>query len=646
MPMSQLSNHVYTFGDFHLDCTRSQLIRKDQAVPLTPKVFDTLLLLVENAGRLVEKDEFVHRLWPDTFVGDDALIRNIYVLRKVLGETEDGQEFIATIPKRGYRFQAEVQALTAGSTGVAPLTQINSISGAITEVRTARSDSVSRWPRAEAKTWRMFLVAIIVFAVLSTAAFVFIKFRSSTILSPVIRGLAVLPLESLSGDPSQDYFADGLTDQLITDLSRISRIRVISRTSVMQYKGTRKPLPQIAHELNVDAVVEGTILKSGDQVRITAQLIHVIPERHLWSQSYVGDLSDVLALQQRVSSDVASHINSKMSLQEQADLKQIRAVNVAAYDAYLQGLYFESQQSPEALQRAVAYFQRAVQKDPAYSLAYVGLAHCYTELGYRDVLSPKEVNEKAKIAALKAFQLDQNVAETRTALASIEHDAFEWDAARTEKEFQTAIQLNPNYAPAHDRYSDLLLEQSRADEAIRETKRALELDPLNIAVGSHLADAYYYNRQYKEAIVQRKKVLELFPTASEPNQNLILDYLADGSPRQFLRQAQRWLEVSGEASAKTAAAQLSGLESADYRKVLRILIQQAVAQRKAAYASAVWIAILYAADGDKEQALTWLEKGYDERDPNLHFIRMEPSFDGLRTAPRFQKLSTSIGLAQ
>lgn len=642
--MVELSSSVYAFGDFRLDRGRGLLYRNNQPVPLTPKVFETLLMLVENSGDLVEKDDFMKRLWPDTFVGEDALAQNVSLLRKALAESDGSSTYIVTVPKRGYRFEAGVTQLpTLRSGGPAAIEPMGR--GLARTEKPIEADSVGYPAIAWVRNWRTFASVIVGLAILVIAAFtLFRNIRSSGVQPTVVRSLAVLPLESLSGDPSQAYFADGLTDQLITDLSQISGLRVISRTSVMQYKGIRKPLSQITRDLNVDAVVEGTIMKSGDQVRITAQLIQSSPERHLWAQTYVGDLSDILTLQQRVSSDIASSVRSNLSPQEEAKLKQVRPINPDAYDAYLRGLYFQSQQSAEGLQKAVAYYQDALRKDPNYALAYVGLAHTYSELSYRGVLRPRDANEKAKIASLAAFKLDPNLAETRTALASIEHDRFEWEAAKTEKELRTAIELNPNYAPAHDRLSMLLQEQGRSEDAVHEAQRALEFDPFSINAGTHLADAYYFARQYKQAVAQRRRVLELHPTASEPNQNLVIDYLADGDPGQFLVQARRWLEISGETSGAEAAASLSSLKPADYHKGLQILIQQAMAQRKTTYASAMWIATLYAEDGDKEMALTWLAKGYDERDPDILYMRVEPALDSLHSDPRFRRLSALIGM--
>jgi len=632
------SAQVFRFATFQLNRGSRELRKDGVQLRIQDQPFRLLTMLVTRPGELVTRQELRKELWPDTFVEfDTALNSTVKRLRNVLNDSADNPRLIETVGSRGYRFIYPVERVDPGNGGRDAFTKYPGLSPQpALPIGAARSTGAV----STSKTALIGVAASILVAVIISLWAV----RSPREQSASIRSIAVLPLESLSGDPSQAYFADGLTDQLITDLSQISGLRVISRTSVMQYKGTRKSVSQITHDLNVDAIVEGTILKSSGQVRITAQLIQPSPERHVWAQIYVGDLSDVLALQQRVSSDIASSIRSNFSPQEQAKLKQVRPINPAAYDAYLRGLYLQNQHSAEALQKAVTYYQDALRKDPDYALAYVGLARSYTELSYRDVLPPKATNEKAKIAAVKALKLDPNLAETRTALASIEHDAFEWEAAKTEKELRAAIELNPNYAPAHDRLSMLLQEQGRSEDAIQEAKRALEFDPLSVNTGEHLADAYYFARQYRQAIAQSSRVLELHPTATEPNQDLFIDYLADGDSGQFLVQAQRWLEISGEASGAEAAARLRSLKPADYHEGLQILIQQAMAQRKTAYSSAIWIAALYAEDGNKEMALTWLAKGYEERDPTILFMRVEPALDSLHSDPRFQRLSALIGM--
>ena len=304
--------------------------------------------------------------------------------------------------------------------------------------------------------------------------------------------------------------------------------------------------------------------------------------------------------------------------------------------------YFEEQHNRETLQKAIQYFREAIQKDPEYALAYVGLAHSYHELSYRDVLSPGKATHLAQEAAQKALQLDDNSAEAHTVVAALEWTSFEWDGSRTERELQRAVQLNPSYAPAHDIYAWVLSAEGRSDAAIGEAKRALERDPLGVLARSHLGDAYYYAHRYANAVEQHRKALELYPTAAEPSQDLALDYLLNGMPADFLAQAERWMNVCGETSSRLAAARLHQLKRTDYQQGLKILIQQALAQRKIAYASSTWIATLYAQNRETQQTLAWLETAYDERDPSLRYIAVDPAFDYVRSDPLFQRLAAQV----
>ena len=344
--------------------------------------------------------------------------------------------------------------------------------------------------------------------------------------SPIIRSLAVLPLESLSSDASQDYFADGMTDELITDLGQISALRVISRTSVMAYKHTRKPLPQIARELNVDAVVEGTVLRSGDQVRITAQLIEAAADRHLWSQSYQGELRDTLALQNNVARAIADQIRINVNPQEQAALRNVTVVNPAAYESYLKGRYFWNKRTADGLKVALAYFNQAIDEDPKYAQAYSGLADTYALLGdwQYAVMTPKEALPKAKAAAIKALELDSALGEAHNSLAFC-LDGFDWDFDAAGKEFRRAIELNPGYATAHHWYAWHLALLRRYDEAIAEMRKAESLDPLSLVINADLAELLALAHSYDESIRQSRKTIEMDPNFGLAHNQLGQAYL-------------------------------------------------------------------------------------------------------------------------
>lgn len=631
---------LYRFGVFEVDPRAGELRKQGKRLKIQEQPLKLLCILLAEPGEVVSREQLRQALWPDTFVDfDQALNSAVRRLRRVLGDDAESPRFVETLGSRGYRLIYPVQIVVPSPAG-------ESAGGNKAEVATGMPANAAR-PSRSAEQRRAAGYAAAIVAALAIASLAF--WRNSRPPKPAlaaIQSLAVLPLENLSGDPSQQYFADGLTDQLITNLGQISDLRVISRTSVMRYKGAQEPLPQIGRELNVDVILEGAILKSGDRVRINAQLVAAPSDKQLWGKTYQGDLRDVLALQARVAVDIADQIRSNLSPQKRSELGRARVVNPDAYDDYLKGLYFANLHDPGGLEEAISCFRQAVQKDPGYALAYAGLAEGYHELSNRDVTSPLSVAAEAKTAAVKAIQLDDSLAAAHATLASIESEYFESDLSTTERELQHAIQLDPNYAPAYDTYAALLSEESRPDEAIREAEKALQLDPLSMTINAHLADAFFFGRRFQEAIAQHRKTAEMFPAASEPNQDLTLDYLVAGMHAEFLLQARRWLELSGEASSREDAAELGRLKPADYRQGVQILIRQAIAQRKAAWASPTWIACLYAEDDDREQALLWLQKAYDERDDNLRFIKTEPSFDSVRSAPRFRKILALAGLTR
>jgi len=624
----------YRFATFEVNVADGELRKNGIHLRIQDQPLRLLVMLLARPGELITREEIRNGLWSNTHVEfDTALNSTVKRLRNVLNDSADNPRYIQTVGSRGYRFIYPVQRVNQEHSGA------NSPAdhpGVLPQPVQLPLSPVS-WRLSP----RIVVAGASVLTIVATAISLwFMLLRRDP--PPSINSVAVLPLESLSSDPTQGYFADGLTDELITDLGQVSDVRVISRTSVMQYKGTRKSLRQITQELNVDAVVEGTILRSGDRVRITAQLIQTPADRHLWARSYDGNLGDALALQERVAEDIAENIQFHLAGKRRVRSNSAHPIDPEAYDAYLQARYFEEQRDPQALQQGIEYFKKAIVKDPKYALAYIELAHSYEELSYRDVLSPREATELAQQAARKALELRDDSAEAHTVLAMLEWTSFASKAGRTEQELTRAVQLNPSYAPAHNAYARVLTAVGRSDEAIREAKKVLELDPLGMAGRINLGDAYYYARKYTDAIEQHRNVLKIYPTASEPNQDLTLDYLLSGSYQNFLLQAELWMKGCGEVSSTSSAAELHRLKTADYQQGVRILIQQALRQRKKAYSSSVWIATLYAQNGETGQALDWLETARDERDPNLLYLAVDPAFDKAHSDPRFQALIAQI----
>src|ERR1019366_4254923 len=370
--------------------------------------------------------------------------------------------------------------------------------------------------------------------------------------STPIRSLAVLPMENLSGDPSQEYFADGMTDALITDLGQISTLRVTSRTSIMVFKNVHESLPKIAWELGVDAVVEGTVLKSANQVRITAQLIDARTDKHLWAQSYAGELRDVLALQNQVSMAIADQIRIKLKPHEEVVFRDMRVVNPEALEAYLKGRYFWNKRTKDGLERAIEYLNQAISDDPNYALAYSGLADCYDLVPDYAEISSAEALPKAKAAALKAIELDDTLAEAHTSLAGFLHD-YDWDFRGAEKEYRRVLELNPNYSVAYDWYADLLSELGRHEEAIAQNNRARELDPLSIYINRDLGRVLGRARQYDRAIEQYGRTLELDPNFRRAHYELAYMYLASGAQDQFIHELQIALPLFAKADISAMA---------------------------------------------------------------------------------------------
>jgi serine/threonine protein kinase len=500
--------------------------------------------------------------------------------------------------------------------------------------------SPSRFPWRLASTGFVIMLALAAAVVLGRS---WVQKRRSDISPPQIRSLAVLPLENFSHDPAQEYFADEMTEALITDLAKLNALRVISRTSIMQYKGMKKSLPQISKELGVDAVVEGSVQRSGNRVRITVQLIQASNDTHLWADSYERDLGDVLALQDEVAQDIADKIRLKLTPQEKMQLASARAVNPAAYEAYLQGRFFTREGTIEGFQKSLESFQKAVEIDPGFALGYAELARSYLRLGNTSNMPSKRAYEKGTVAALKALRMDDTLSETHVLLAEIKH-LYEWDQSGAEREYKRAIDLNPSLANAHGSYSLYLDHMARCEEAMAEAKTAKQLDPLAIGRNVLLGIAFYCDRDYDQAIVQFQKELELDPTYFLAQHWLVYPYLSKGMYEEAIA------EITQEARHKdlpetVVRSQLGvayGL--AGKREEAVKILDELRKKRNQEYVRPRAIASLYAALAEKKEAIEWLEKSYEERDDWIVWTRMNPEFESLRSDARFQDLMRRIGL--
>jgi TolB-like protein/DNA-binding winged helix-turn-helix (wHTH) protein/Flp pilus assembly protein TadD len=636
-------NSVLRFGTYEVSFQSGEVRKAGLRIRVQQQPLKLLEILLEHPGKVITREELRRRVWPDESFGDFDQALNIAIgkVRSALGDSAENPRFIETLPKRGYRFIADVTIVDADArlrrqdpvTEDRPTTDPgHKIEGA----RLALGPNRRLWPTH----WVIGVLVLVI--IISLSILSVWRFRSPAPAATGIRSIAVLPLENLSGDASQNYFADGMTDELITDLAQISALRVISRTSVMSYKGARKPLPQIARELNVDAVVEGTVLRSGDQVRITAQLIEAATDKHLWSQSYEGELRDTLALQNRVASAIADQIRINLTPREQAALKNVKVVNPEAYESYLKGRYFWNKRTADGLKAALAYFNQAIEEDPKYAQAYSGLADTYALLGdwQYAVMAPKEALPKAKAAAIKALELDSALGEAHTSLA-VCLDGFDWDFDAAEKEFQRAIELNPGYATAHHWYAWHLSHTGRNQEAIVEMRKAEDLDPLSLIINTDLAELLVLTHYYDESIRQSRKTIEMDPNFALAHNQLGQAYFQKQMYEPAIAELEKSVHLSG--GSPTCIANLARAYAASGRRSEAEKLLSDLKRRSSPNASlASQIAVIYVSLGDRDQAMNWLEKGYEERfNPG---VLWRPGFDPLRSDPRFQNLVHRVGL--
>jgi TolB-like protein/DNA-binding winged helix-turn-helix (wHTH) protein/Flp pilus assembly protein TadD len=618
------------FGIFEVDLDAGRLTKHGLRLKLQEQPFQVLAMLLEKPGELVNREELRSRLWPRTIVDfDHGLNKAINKIRDALGDSAENPRFIETVARRGYRFLADVEAISAPSPQSEATSDVD-IDGAVAPAGVWKKLRYSR-------AWRFVGFSQVL---LLAAAVLWIVYPWNA--SSKIHSLAVLPLENLSGDSSQDYFAEGMTDELITDLGQISTLRVISRSSVMTYKSVRKPLAEIARELDVQAVVEGSVLRSGERVRITAQLIEVPPDRHIWAHSYEGDLRDTLTLQNTVARTIAEQIQAVLNKQEKAALEKSRVVQPEAYEAYLKGRYFWNKRTGDGLKKAIEYFTVATQKDPNYAEAYAGLADSYALSGDWEygILSPQDASLEAKAAANKALDLDDTLGEAHTSRA-FAMDLYDWDWSTAESEYRRAIALNPGYATAHHWYAWHLMVTGHTDEGILESQKAESLDPLSLIIRADLADALCIARRYNESVQQSERTLEMDPNFAIGHYELGQAFVQKQMYNEAIAEFQRAIELGGDNAAfdsNLAYAYAVSGRRGDALKIAQDLETRA-SESSAADSN---IALIYVGLGDNDKAIIWLNKAYQARfNPS---ILLRPAFDALRSDARFQDLRQRIGL--
>ena len=625
MPASTSSTERVQFGVFELDLQSAELRKSGVKVKLQEQPLKILQTLLENPGQIVTREELRGRIWPaDTFVEfDQGLYNAMARLRDTLGDASENPRFIQTVARRGYKFIAPV-TLPAGesSSAISPKTEV------------VRWPWVHRWISSV-------LAGLLGGALLLVVVFVF-DFAGARewLLSRIspIRSLAVLPLQNLSNDPQQDYFADGMTDELITELAQVGNLRVISRTSSMSYKSTKKTLPQIARELNVDAVLEGSVARSGERVRITAQLIQAQGDRHIWAHSYERDLRNVLDLQGEIARDIVGEVRANLRPTPSA-----RQVNPESYEAYLRGRHdLNNATSEAALESSISNFRLAIAKDPQSGLAYSGLAVAYAALAdfYR---APNEVMPEAKVAATSALHLDETLSEAHDALGWVEF-TYEWNWPLAEQHLKRALELNPYNALAHDHYAYFLASLGGRDEAFAENQLGRELDPFSLTILADSSLYFYMGRQYDRAIDQGQKALQLDPNCLTCRTYVALSQVQKG---QFKEATEQIKPVKfPEAAPIDVATTVSILALAGETTRAASLEESLQVHMPRRYTCPYEIATGYTALGKKDDAFKWLQKAYETHSMCVVWLNAEPRFDPLRSDPRFAALVRQVGLPE
>jgi TolB-like protein/Tfp pilus assembly protein PilF len=592
--MNKRTTSSYQFDPFHLDVTERLLWREGKPVPLTQKAFEILLMLVERNGHLVEKEELMKAVWADTFVEEANLSQNIFQLRKALGKTDGGQQYIETVPRRGYRF-------------IAP----------VSEVRDKRADAADKPARA-ARSGK----------------------RNARARDKAINSLAVLPLVNESSDKNAEYLSDGITESIINILSQLPQLRVMAHSAVLRYKGREVDPQEVGRELGVSAVLIGRVMQLGDRLVIRTELVDVANGWQLWGEQYDRPPSDILEVQEEIARNISDKLKLKLTLDEKKRLARRSTENSEAYHLYLRGRYFWNTYHGEAIIKGIEYFHQAIDIDPNYALAYAGLADSYHRLSSHH-LSPREAMAKAKATALKAVESDDNLAEAHISLGLVKL-FYDRDLPGAEREYRRAIELNPGAPLAHLRYGAYLTYMQRFTESEVELKLALELDPLSLQGNVSLGTTWYLMGRYEEAIKQYQKSIELDPNYFPAYFGIGLVYVrqkryeeAIATQRQVCRLSKDvYLPLGFVGHAYAVSGQRSEAE-----KIIKEL--EEAAQRT--YVSPYSFAIVYAGLGEKDLALEWLEKTYEEGSDWLLWLKVAQEFDDLRSDKRFIALLKRVG---
>ena len=647
MPAQALT---YRFGPYELRTRTRELYKQGSKLKLRPQPLQVLLVLLECAGNVVTREELRERVWSsDTFVDfEHGLNTAIKELRGVLSDSAAEPRYIGTLPKMGYRMIVPVEAEASPKAEIAPV-----------ESGPAEWLGLERRRRmgvlVVARRWWPLVAGICVVAIAGLGLYAnWLRTREAAqelarVHVQLANGrlmLAVLPFENLTGDAGQDYFSDGLTEEMITQLGQLdpAHLAVIARTSVMHYKQNPGPMEQIRHELGVQYVLEGSVRRDADKVRISAQLIQMSDQTHVWARQYDRELSNLLALQGEIAKEIAREIKLTLGDPKRSDSAAQLPLSpnaYAAYDLYLKGRYFWNKRTPQGFERAVECFQQALEKDPGYARAYAGLADSYALMSEYDMVPPKVQMPKARAAARRAVELDEKLSEAHASLAMIAQN-YDWDWNTAEKEYRRAIELDPNYATAHHWYAEYLALVGRFDEAFVEIDRARQLDPLSLIIATDRGAILYFSRQYDPAIEQFRAVLDMEPNFPRAHM-LVFAYVEKGMYAEALADVEKWQRSDDNPWSWMMLAYVYG-RSGQQVKAGAALKELEKSSRRGKVGP-LSIAVAYIGMGDKEKAIAWLEKAYAEHSISTA-LKVDPIYDPLRSDPHFRALLRRVGLAQ
>jgi len=645
-----MASYPLKFGEFELDPSAYELRRLGRPVRIERIPMELLLLLVSRRGELVTRAEIVDKLWGSEVFIDTNTAVNVAVskARQALRDDPDKPRFLQTVSGKGYRFIGSLEQppreVPAEPAPVQPSSSVLTAS--------AEPAETTELPRHPKRGWLLLAIAAGVVAV--AAVLLWPRFHQVPKAPGKKTMLLVLPFQNISGDPGQEYVADGLTEETITDLGQLSpaELGVIARTSSMAYKHTDKTVNQIGRELGVDYILEGSVRREGEKARVSAQLIRVSDQTHLWARNYDREMHDLLGIENELGTTIAQQVQVNLTPQRQMELSKMRTVDPEAYDLYLKGRYYWNQRNPAGIKESIGYFQQATAKDPDFALAYAGLADAYNLSNIIGLYSSKKSSPEARDAAIKAINLDPSLAEAHAALG-MEKAHYEFDFPGAEKEFLKALELNPNSAYAHLFYGNCyLLPVGRVQEAISENKKALELDPLSLPINNFMAMTYFYAGDYAQSYRQFQHTIEMdpsFPLAHDYFSGLLAFMGRYEEAIQENQKAQLLRGSSPDEAAAEAAAMLKAFRTGGEAGFWHRLLEETLQARERAPRSvtASEVAGAYALVGDKDKAFEWLDKAYEEREgQSISLLKCEPAYKNMRSDPRFAAMLRRMGLPE